>query len=133
MKNFFKTITELLNDKVCRLRDQVRHLVQFYEDLLGMNIAPHGKNDKNNYNTIADIDYLYSFITYFMYIYNKNPQFKNSLLVRFIKAAVAKMSGMENLRYDQNVVKFYSMLEATSRKGFEAISLNLMGTCFCHM
>ena len=36
---------------------------------------------------------------------------------------------MENPRYAQNVINFYSILEATSRKWFEVVSVNLMGTC----
>ena len=64
-----------------------------------------------------------------MDIYNIKPQFKNSLLVLLLKAAVEKISGMGDLRYYNNVVNFYSMLEATSRKGFEAVSEKLMGPC----
>ena len=46
-----------------------------------------------------------------------------------LKADLAKKSGMGNMRYDQNVVNFYSMLEATLKKGFEAILENLMDYC----
>ena len=46
-----------------------------------------------------------------------------------LKDAVAKMSGMVNPRYAYNLVNFYSMLEATSRKGFEAVPEKLMGAC----
>ena len=40
---------------------------------------------------------------------------------------------MVNPRYAQDVVKFYSTLEATSRKGFDAVLSNLMGTCLYQM
>ena len=50
-----------------------------------------------------------------------------------LKDAVAKMSGMVNPRYAYNLVNFYSMLEATSRKGFEAVPEKSMGPCLQHM
>ena len=83
-----------------------------------MNIAPHDKNDNNNYNAIEYIDSSDSFIVYLVEIYNTNPLFNHSLHVGFLKFAVAKMSVTINPRYAHNVVNFYSMLEATSRKGF---------------
>ena len=73
MNNFLKNSTELMNDNVCLLSNQVRHLVQLYEELLAMNISPHNKNDNNNYNNISEIDSPDSFIAYFMELYNKNP------------------------------------------------------------
>ena len=110
MNNFLKTNTELLNDNVCFLRDQVRHLFQLYEDLFAINISPHYKNYNNNDNKIAEIYSPDSFFAYFMELYNKNMQFKNYLLVVLLKYAVAKISGMGNPRYEYNVVNFYSML-----------------------
>ena len=71
MKNFLKTSTEFLNKNGYLLCDHVRQLVQFYEDLSDMNLAPRENNDKNNYNTIEEIDMPYSFITSFMGIYNR--------------------------------------------------------------
>ena len=56
MKSFLTTRTELLNENGCHLHEQVRYLVQLYEEISAMNIAPHDKNDNKNYNTIADID-----------------------------------------------------------------------------
>ena len=47
-----------------------------------------------------------------------------------IKTAFKKISGIGNPRYAQNVVNFYSMLEATSKKGFDVVLENLMGPCF---
>ena len=67
-----KTSTEFLNENSCRLCEQVRHLVQFYEELLDMNLVPYDKNDENNDKTIADIGLPYSFIVSFMEIYNTN-------------------------------------------------------------
>ena len=91
------------------------------------------KNYNKNDNTIAYIYSPDSFISSFMDIYNIKPQFKNSLLVLLLKAAVEKISGMGDLRYSNNVVNFYSMLEATSRKVFEAVLENLIGHCLCQI
>ena len=66
-------------------------------------------------------------------LYNTMSRLNNSLLVGLIKDAVEKMSGMGNPRYAYNVVNCYSMLEETSRKGFEAISKNLTGPCLRQM
>ena len=98
-----------------------------------MNIVSHEKNYNKKDNIIADIDSPDSFIAYFMELYNKNTPFNHFLLVGLLKDAVAKMSEMGNLRYAQNVVNFYSMLEATSRKRFEAVSAKLVGHCLQHM
>ena len=64
-----------------------------------------------------------------MDIYNTEPQLKNSLIVGFLKAAAAKISGMGNPRYVMNVVNFYSMMETTTRKGCEDVLADLMGPC----
>jgi hypothetical protein len=121
LTNFAKTPQGDLNPLGQQLMNQVEAHVQYY------------KNAKRRSESMMEstVDHMESpdkFLAGFLEMYSKHKEkFSMSLLHGLIEAAIAKMSGYANPEFAVKVINFYSVLEASGRKGFNIASANLFG------
>ena len=69
------------------------------------------------------------FLESFPSMYHDNSKFRDGLLVALMSAFVSKASSHPNPKFLVDVVNFYIVLEATSRKAFGLVSVCLIGHC----
>ena len=104
-KQFIKASDATFSSAGKQLKLRVLHVVQFTAYVSNVKVAITSKE-----GFASGVD---SFLANFNKLYNKNREFKDSLLVCLMKACVAKVDGVKNPQYGTKVLNFYLALSAS--------------------
>ena len=117
MNNFIRAYDETFSQEGVDLKNRIKLALSFYKSLSTSQVA---SSITSSSCYIPGVD---SFLDNFIKHYTPNAEFRESLVVHFMRGYVSKVEGVKNPKYGSKVLNFMLALAASGdKKAFEYVS-----------